>query len=91
MRLREDGKQQAIVDVQFLHGSATYPERTLETLIRNSQPFYDKKEWRRWRETGGRCCKGYKKEVTEQALPENKGIKIIVTDEPIDIDQAAKL
>ncbi len=34
-----------VIDINF-HGGKSFPERTLETMIRQSK--IDKKEWRRW-------------------------------------------
>lgn len=39
-------KTNAIVEVNFHGNNHTYPERTLETMIRQSQ--IDKKTWRKW-------------------------------------------
>ena len=44
-----------IVDVNFIQGNKTYPERTMETMISNSG--IDKKHWKKWSNTGGYCCK----------------------------------
>ena len=55
--VRKEAETQAIVDAQLKHGTDSYPTRTLETLIRNSLPFLDKKHWRKWAMTGGHCCK----------------------------------
>ena len=38
--------EEAIVEVNFIGGSKSYPPRTLETMIRQS--MIDKKEWRQW-------------------------------------------
>ena len=46
-----------IVDVNFITGSKSYPDRTLETMISNSGPELDKKHWKKWSNTGGHCCK----------------------------------
>lgn len=35
---------QKIVEVNYIHGGKTYPQRTLETMIRQSG--LDKREWR---------------------------------------------
>ena len=54
--LSEDEK--SIVDVNFIQGNESYPERTLESMIRDSLPSgFDKKHWRAWASTGGYCCK----------------------------------
>lgn len=34
------------VDINFIQGNESYPIRTLETMIRQSN--IDKKEWRKW-------------------------------------------
>ena len=50
--------EKSIVDVNFITGSESYPERTLESMIRDILPSrLDKKHWREWAETGGHCCK----------------------------------
>lgn len=44
-----------IVDVNF-HGAKSYPERTLESMIRDSEKCgLDKKHWKRWA-NGQSCC-----------------------------------
>lgn len=42
--ISKDGK--AVVEVNFIQGNESYPIRTLETMIRQSE--LDKKEWRKW-------------------------------------------
>ena len=63
--LSEDGK--SIVDINFIQGSESYRERTLESMIRDALPSgLDKKHWRKWAETGGYCCKPEKEGEKEE-------------------------
>jgi len=54
------------VDAQYKKGNESYPIRTLETLIRNAEPFIEKGEWRKWAKTGGHCCKKEKAQDNNQ-------------------------